>query len=292
MTSFVIITDTHLDGSGAEPVGYHQQPRYTRLLPALLAALEGWMAEEGDVEFVIHLGDIVDEATPEALRAVREAYALSVPVYLCLGNHDVSTPAATPGAADLWLEAAPGLFFGGALTTTIDRADCAIHIVPPQWCDTPYFWHEEQRPHFLPEQLAYLEAALVRSPDLPHVLCAHADVLPAPPDQTGFATPYHPPPGAWTGEVLDFVERYGRLRLILGGHNHINTHQVRRQAHIVTGSAFVETPFEFKHLRITREGMAMTTIPLLPRIPAKPDYNWDKTFVQGRSRDRAFEVTF
>jgi hypothetical protein len=117
-------------------------------------------------------------------------------------------------------------------------------------------------------------------------------VLPAPPDQTGFATPYHPPPGAWTGEVLDFVERYGRLRLILGGHNHINTHQVRRQAHIVTGSAFVETPFEFKHVRITREGMAMTTIPLLPRIPAKPDYNWDKTFVQGRSRDRAFEVTF
>ncbi|MGC9349175.1 MAG: metallophosphoesterase family protein [Anaerolineae bacterium] len=299
MTSFVVITDTHLDAAGGEPVGYHQQPRYALLLPALLAELEAWMEgqvvvdpEEGTVDFVLHLGDIVDRATPAALRSARDAYDLSVPTYLCLGNHDVATPDEAESPAELWIREAPGFFPGGELTATIEREDCVIHIAPPHWCDIPYFWREEQRPHFLPEQRSYLETALARRPDLPHILCTHADVLGAPPDQTGFATPYHSPPAEWTAAVLDLVARYPSLYLVLAGHNHINTHQVRGQAHVVTGSAFVETPFEFKLIRVTSRRMTMMTVPLLPRISVKPDYDWNKTFVQGRRCDRAFEVAF
>lgn len=296
MTSFVVITDTHLDAAGVEPEGYIQQPRYALLLPALLAALKDWMAErdanesEHSIDFVLHLGDIVDRATPAALQAVRHAYDLNVPTYLCLGNHDVATGDESVSAAELWLQEAPNFFPDGALTTTLERDDCLIHIAPPQWCDTPYFWRDVQRPHFLPEQRAYLETALARRPDLPHILCTHAEVLGVPQDQTGFAAPYHQPPADWTGAVFDLVRRYPQLHLILGGHNHINTHQVREQVHFVTASAFVETPFEFKLIEITPERLTMTTVPLLPRLDIQAAYNWDKTFVQGRQRDRAFDI--
>jgi DNA repair exonuclease SbcCD nuclease subunit len=299
MTAFIVLTDTHLDPDGVEPVGYHQQPRATLRLPALLAHLDAYIeapsiADTGPsaIDFVLHLGDIVDRATPVALRAVRDAYTLRVPTYLCLGNHDMLVVEGGVPASELWLELAPDFFPDRQLTSTLEFDDCVLHIVPTQWCATPFYWREEQTPHFLPEQIADLEAALVRRPDLPHVLCTHGEVLGVPAAQTGFSAPHHPPPAAWTEFILDLVHRYPQLRLILSGHNHINTHQVVEQAHIVTASAFVETPFEFKVVEITRERMAMTTVPLMPQIDIQADYRWDRTFVQGRRRDRGFEIPF
>jgi hypothetical protein len=76
----------------------------------------------------------------------------------------------------------------------------------------------------------------------------------------------------------------------LGGHNHINTHGNIEGCHVVTASAFTEVPFEFKVIEVTAEGCAMMTVALWPYLDVAVDYNWDKTFVQGRACDRAFST--
>jgi hypothetical protein len=91
---------------------------------------------------------------------------------------------------------------------------------------------------------------------------------------------------AYTATVADLLQRYPQLRGVLGGHNHINTHGSVHQAHVVTGSAFVETPFEFKVVDVSGAGWSMRTVALLPQVPFRAEYDWDRTFVQGRACDR------
>ena len=90
--------------------------------------------------------------------------------------------------------------------------------------------------------------------------------------------------------MTDLLRRYPQLKGVLGGHNHINTHAVLEQAHLITGSSFVETPFEFKAIQVSRGGWSMRTVALLPAVGFATDYDWDRAFVQGRWCDRTVEV--
>ncbi|MBN1248134.1 MAG: metallophosphoesterase, partial [Anaerolineae bacterium] len=244
MARFIFLTDTHL--GAANDVGYTQQPRRADQLPALLALLERWMLRDGarrgatPISFVLHGGDMVDDATPETVCEAATMFRLSVPVYLALGNHDVTRR----DAAEFWLTEARRLFPDGGFVTTLKGDGWMLHVIPTQWCETPYLWEQAQHPHFLPEHLARLEQALAAHPDTVHLLCTHGEVLAVPPEQVGSRDAYHAPLPSYTETVTDLLRRYPQLRGVLGGHNHINTHGVVRQAHLVTGSAFVETPFE------------------------------------------------
>lgn len=281
MTRFVYIADTHL---GATENGYHQQPRYATQLPALLVALDAWIQTQGDIAFVLHGGDMVDQATPTALRTAKEVFQLSVPVYLCLGNHDLTVP----DAATLWLTEAPVFFPDQRLTYSLTLPDCVIHVVPTQWCATPFFWEEEQTPHFLEEQCAYLAKALECYPGRRHLLCTHSEVLGVPPEQTGLTEPIHTPLPAFTRMILDLTRTYPQLGGMLSAHNRINTHSMQGNAHLITVSALTETPFEFKVFTVTATPFTMETVNLLPAVEFKAVYNFDKTYVQGRYPDRAF----
>ncbi len=283
MTRFIYIADTHLC---ATENGYHQQPRYTVQLPALLAALDAWIEMQDDIAFVLHGGDIVDQATPTTLRAAREAFRLSVPVYLCLGNHDLTAP----NAVTLWPTEAPEFFPDQCLTYSLTLPDCIIHVVPTQWCATPFFWTEEQTPHFLAEQRAYLATTLERHSDRRHLLCTHSEVLGVPPEQTGLAEPIHAPLPAFTQMILDLTRTYPHLCGVLSAHNHINTHNVQGNTHLITVSALTETPFEFKVFTVTTTQFTMETVSLLPAVAFKATYDFDKTYVQGRYPDRAFGI--
>ena len=286
MTRFLFITDTHL-GADSD-VGYVQQPRRADQLPVLLGLLDDWIARGAEggapVAFVLHGGDMVDAASPETVRAAAEIFRLSVPVTLSLGNHDVTRP----DALELWLKEAPALFPEGHPAYTLEGDGWMLHVVPTQWCDVPYYWGDEQRPHCLPEDLAWLEEALARRPDATHLLSTHSPVLGVPPEQTGLAAPYHAPPASFTATITDLLARFPQLKGVFGGHNHINTPGVRHRAHLVTAGAFVETPFEFKVVDVSREHLEMRTVALLPQVGFRAAYDWDKTFVQGRARDRAF----
>lgn len=281
MTRFVYIADTHL---GATEDGYHQQPRYAERLPTLLIALGAWIQAQGDIAFVLHGGDMVDQATSTTLSAAREMFRLSIPVYLCLGNHDLTVP----DAVTLWLREAPGFFPDQRLTYSLTLPDCVIHVVPTQWCATPFFWVEEQTPHFLAEQRAYLATALECHTDRRHLLCTHSEVLGVSPEQTGLAEPIHAPLPAFTQMIFALTRTYPQLCGVLSAHNHINTHSVQGNADLITVSALTETPFEFKVFTVTATEFTMETVNLLPVVEFKAAYNFDKTYVQGRHKDRVF----
>ena len=281
MMRFVYIADSHV---GAGDVGYRQQPRYADRLPELVALLDAWIRQAGDIDFVLHGGDMVDAASVDNVRAARELFRFSVPVYLCLGNHDLSRK----NALDLWRVEAPAFFPDGDPVFTVRRPECIVHVVPTQWCDTPYFWRDAQQPHFLPGHLERVEAAIAENPAAVHVLCTHGDIFEIPPEQTGFTFAYHPPLATYTQTVADFVRKWPQVRCVLAAHNHLNTRVERDGAHFATVSAFTETPFEFKVVQVDLGALSMTTRNLLPDVTFKALYDYDKTFVQGRQKDRAF----
>lgn len=281
MTRFIYIADSHV---GAGETGYYQQPRYADRLTELVALLGAWIARTGDIDFVLHGGDMVDAGSPDNVRVARALFQLSVPVYLCLGNHDLTEE----NALDLWLAEAPAFFPDGDPVFTVRGADCFVHVVPVQWCDTLYFWHDEQRPHFLPGHLDRVSTAIADNPDAAHILCVHADVFGIPPEQTGFDDVYHAPLAAYTQTVLDFTRQHPQICCVLAAHNHINTCVEHDGAHFVTASAFAETPFEFKVIEVEADNVTMATRSLFADVSFKALYNYDKTFVQGRKKDRVF----
>ena len=284
MTRFVYLTDTHIGATNT--AGYRQQPRYADQLPVLLACLDDWIrAQEEPVAFMLHGGDMVETASPVLVQAAAATFRLSVPVYLSLGNHDLTTRS----ALDLWLQEAPEFFPEGDPAFTLSGEGWHLHVVPSHWCDIPYFWEDTQQPRILPEHLARLEVALAAETRATHLLCTHAEIVGVPPEQTGFDMPYHAPPPGLRDEVRDLIARYPQIKGVLGGHSHINTHGLVAQAHAVTASAFTETPFEFKLVEVTRDQLRMQTVSLLSAAGFGTDYRWDKTFVQGRPCDRAFD---
>lgn len=286
MTRFVFLTDTHLGATN--DLGYTQQPQYADRLGELLALLDDWIAHQdgASIDFVLHGGDMVDVVTGGTLAAARETFDLSVPLYLALGNHDMTAP----DSAALWLSEAPVFFHGGELAYSLWEVDWMLHVLPTQWCDVPHTWTDEQNPHFLLEHLANLEAALGQHPDLAHLICTHAEVLPVPAVQIGRSGPYHPPLPSYVDSVATLIHRFPQIKGVIGGHNHVNTHGLLGGAHVVTASAFTEAPFEFKVFEVSADHFAMETVPLMARVSFCADYNWDKTFVQGRRCDRAFDT--
>jgi len=75
---------------------------------------------------------------------------------------------------------------------------------------------------------------------------------------------------------------------VLGAHSHVNMSVETDGVQYVTASSLVESPFEFKLFEVGEGGLAMTTVSLFGRMGFDAVYDFDRTFVQGRERDRAF----
>jgi hypothetical protein len=187
------------------------------------------------------------------------------------------------------LRLAPELFRENKLDFSLWRDDCAIHMVPTQWCGTAYFWNNELNEHFLREQVSALEANLAKSQALPHILVTHGPVLGLPTDQTGFDTPHHPPCEPFTGSVLGIADRNPSLVCVLSAHTHCNMHVKVGRVHYVEVSALPETPFEFKLIEVGEGTLTMKTLSLVSNLNFRAEYDFTHTFVQGREKDRGFE---
>lgn len=281
MTRFAYMADTHW---GADEMGYQMQRGYPRELPRILDALEEWMADGDGVDFVLHGGDMVDRGDEAILAEARYLFDLSVPVYLCLGNHDLTNA----DSADRWAQLAPGLFGQGGPDYAIETEDCVVHIAPNQWGPSPYHWQDEQTPHFLGPQLERLEERLQVRRDAVHIIATHSPVLGVPESQTGNPEPFHSPPPGFASTMADLVARFGQIRCVLGAHSHVNMSVEADGVRYVTASSLVEAPFEFKLFEIGEDGPAMATVSLLNRVGFDAEYDFDRTFVQGRERDRSF----
>lgn len=282
MTRFLYLADTHL---GAAPMGYRQQPGVPERLPELVATLRRYVEEQGNIDFVLHGGDLVDDATDASIAAAAEVFALPVPLYLCLGNHDLNRDA----AVSRWLALAPG-FFGAeaAADYSVVTDDVAIHVVPTQWEEQPYRWSGPQREHLTDGQERFLETALRRTSDRGQIVLTHSPVLGLPPAQTGLPEPYHAPGPGFARAMLGLASRHPSVACVLGAHTHMNQCVREGRTFCVTASAFVETPFEVKRFEATPTTLTMETVRLGERIGWTPVPDAGRPYVQGRPTDRAF----
>jgi 3',5'-cyclic AMP phosphodiesterase CpdA len=280
MTRFLYMADSHW---GAGESGYTMQPKTDVQLPAILVALRSWIEAHDPIDFVLHGGDMIHATSAASIEATSHHFDLPAPVYLCLGNHDLTSA----GAVDDWLRIAPQFFGSAAPDFAITTVDCMVHVIPNQYGTTPFLWADTQDPHFLPQQLETLEARLAAHPDKTHLLQTHSPIHAIEQRQSGLCEPFHEPPESFTATVCRLAEKY-RITCVLGAHSHVNMHKELDGVNYITVSSLVETPFEFKLFEVGPDTLSMQTHNLLDRVPFRADYNWNNTFVQGRACDRAF----
>ncbi len=287
-SEFIYLTDTHL---GADPIGYYQQYSYNKSFTEIIAALKTWIIDNGNIDFILHGGDIIDQTSEANIDLAKKEFSdLPVPLYLCLGNHDLTAI----NSLNTWLVNAENFFMDNKPCFCLENDLYAVHVMPSYWCETPYYWdREEQNVNFSDEQIQSLEKNLLKYSDKKvQILLTHSPVFGLSAEQTGFDEPYHETKEKYVDIILEIVKRHSSLKVVLGAHNHMNMHLQRSNTHFVTASSFSETPFEFKHFKINENGISMSTISLLKNINFIADYDFNKTYVQGRPCDRAFEEMF
>lgn len=285
MAKFIYIADSHF---AVAPMRYQQQRGYPEKTGEIVALLDDWIRRDGDIDFVLHGGDMIDSTSKKNILGAKEMFRFSVPVYLCLGNHDLTES----DAVKMWLDLAGEFFPDNGTDYSLRCGGCVIHVVPNQWGQTPWYWRDEMKAHFLADQLARLRSALDDDGDATHILSTHSEVLAIPPEQTGFDAPYHVPAEDFTQTVLKLIREHPRIRCVLSAHNHINMNVKKAGVHFVTPGAFIETPFDFKLIEANAKTLKMSTISLADFAEFKTDYDFNKTFVQGRETDRSFEESF
>ncbi len=282
MTKFIFISDTHIGGAGH--MAYTQQKSYVDRIKTILLCLDNWIKKEGDVDFILHGGDMINDTATD-INFARKLFDLSVPVYLCLGNHDLTVE----NGFELWLKKAPEFFLDKSPNFTIHSDNTLIHVIPNQWeIDKPYFWERSLNPFYLPNQFDTMHQKLIEYPDSIHFLSTHTSIVGIPSSQTGLHFPFFESGQLLTNQFMELLGKSPQIRGIFHGHTHINAHIEKNNVHFISVSAFPESPFEFKVIEVTSSFISMKTYNLIDKVDFKAVYNFNKTFVQGRSIDRGF----
>lgn len=288
MTRFAYLTDTHI---GCDETGYWLQPRYVDEQAALFEGL-GWWLKENAVDFVVHGGDLVDHGSVDEIQRAREWCAmLGVPVYLCLGNHDL----AQPDSFACWRKA-DELLPAGRSCFAVQAEPATLLVVSHHWhSDVDFFWQpgREQGPRLDAAQQAELEAMLTAAPG-PVIAVTHAPLNAVPCGQTGLDKPFHPPHAPYLDTWRALADRHPHLRLVLCGHNHAHSQHDHGSFVSCTTAAFSETPAQLRLVEITRDTLTVRTHALAPELglshalePAKSAKPW----CVGPTQDHELNIT-
>ncbi len=288
MTKFICISDSHVgvDQEKYNTVNYHIQKGYHDHDEEIVNSLSR-LIESESIDFVVHSGDIIDSASVEQIQSVHKLFAaLPVPLYLCLGNHDLDDS----DAQLWWLEHAPSFFPNNQINYSLNCDDCVIHMVPNQWGDEAYTWTTTQKATFLDEQLTFLNTALEQRPDVFHFVVTHSPVFGIDQEQVGPGMGTHAADEGFIQCFETLCKRHPHLRVVVGGHTHHNMYVSDYNCHFVTTSAFLEAPFDCKMFTINNEEQLidMCTRSLASDVPFPVEYDYDKTQSQGRLWDRSF----
>ena len=283
MTRFLYIADTHL---GAGHMGCQQQKAYPEELPQILSALRMYMSTCGEIDFILHGGDMIDSTTEENILAAAQIFDFPVPIYLCLGNHDLTTP----DALEQWLELAPQFFVDKNQDYTVTAEHCVIHVAPNQWSDHHFYWDKGDNEHLSDAQTEYLSRQMLKNSDVPHMLLTHSPVYGLPTEQTGLPDLIHAPVASFTAEMEALVREHPTLKCVLGAHSHKNMRVQHDGVQFVTVSSLVESPFEIKLFEVTSEQIHMTTVPLRSGLSFDHAYDATRSIAQGRDIDRSFTL--
>lgn len=244
MPRFVYITDTHI---GCDATGYHLQPRYLGRMAELFGALGGWLKDHG-VDFIVHGGDLTDHGTAEEIGQARRLCAgLNVPVYLCLGNHDL----AQRESIDHWT-AGGELLPAGRDVFHHDLGGARLVIVPHHWhddCDWRWCVDQAQRPRMDAERISQL-SRYIGGDDRPVIAVTHAP-LNAVHEHADAGGPFHPPHAPYLASWQSLAGSHANLRLVLAGHNHAHSRHDHGSFVSTTTAAFGEVPGQFRLITVT-----------------------------------------
>lgn len=282
---FIYLADTHIGGSLTE--GYCQQKRYLQHIWEIFKGLGQWLDERPEIDFIIHGGDMVDSGTEGNILLAKELFStLPRPCFLALGNHDLTEVDSLP----TWLRLAPEFFSSGQADYNFLHGQIRFDILTAHWGKQEFFWNpaEAQIPWLSKRQLSQLKSA---AHGKQRILITHAPPCGLPEGQTGMLGAWHSPAGNFEAVLQQLSEEHN-LALILGAHNHANLAVKGAPEWLVTASAFVETPFEFKLFEITDDKLKMETISLVNVLPFRSFYDHSRSYVQGRPCDRNFSQTF
>jgi DNA repair exonuclease SbcCD nuclease subunit len=249
----------------------------------LIDYLAQWIDERGNVDFIIHGGDIVDSGIPENISEAAKLFSkLSCPTYLALGNHDLTHEK----SLKYWMQYASVFFINNKPDFCFTYDDIRFDIICSHWGKTPYLWNyeEPQIPYFSEHQVEILNQ---NSKSENRILITHASVCGLPPEQTGLTVPLHAPEGDFHSRIKRLAGKYD-YALILGAHTHMNLNVRLENTQYVTCSALTESPFEFKFFELEEGRMTMKTICLSDFVNFKYEYDFGKSYVQGRPCDRCF----
>ncbi|MGV3464602.1 MAG: metallophosphoesterase family protein [Heyndrickxia sp.] len=280
MTKFIYLTDSHI---GASKIGFHQQPAHPNILDCLVKQLQK-VITNSQIEFIIHGGDMVDHCSEGNIQMAKSYFSpIKLPIYLLLGNHDLDEI----NALQFWMENAPNFFLNRSPQYSIVRDDFVIHVVPNHWeKEVLYYWKEEQIPYFTEEQLDDLEQKLQYYSDRVNILATHNPMFGVFPEQTGLKEVIHDVPECFRARVIGLMKRYDQFKLVLSGHNHINTLVNTAEGIFVSHSSFIEEPFEYKMIDISKTHISIETHSLGQYLQFKSFYCPEKSFVQGQRKDR------
>lgn len=283
MVRFIYLTDTHI---GANPIGYHQQPAYPKYTKQLLQLLQ-LKIKAKSIDFIIHGGDLVDYCEPEIIKSAEKLFnQLSVPTYLCLGNHDVDRA----DALNIWLKNAPNLFVNRSPNYEIITSTSIIHVVPNHWNPESEFYWEElgvQEPRFTNSQIEQLSNNIEKHPNKTHIIVTHSPIYGMSAKQSGLPEILHKVPESFQNKMDNLINHHPNVKLVLSGHSHFNTIKQTKQAAFVNGSSFVETPFEYKIVEVTDTYLKIDTHAIdFKKLEFNFEYNQERAYVQGREHDR------
>lgn len=282
MARFIYIADTHL---GADPMGYQMQEGHPEQLPVIVRALQDLIDAIGGIDFVLHGGDMIDAASEAAISQAAEVFQVSVPTFLCLGNHDLTHER----SLEMWLRLASGFFPDGQPEYTVHVDSCAVHVAPNHWeAERPYYWGTRQEAHFRPEQIHWLSRSLAATRESVSFVATHSPGRGLPVEQTGLDESHHAPPTAFQAELSSLVAGHPHLACVLGAHSHMNMRVQDGGVQYVTVSSLSEVPFECKLFEVDAGTVTLSTHTLAVCLDFAPRYDFDRTYVQGRPCDRAF----
>lgn len=292
MTTFLYIADTHI---GAGPEGYTQQPRALERLAALLSGMRSWLATN-NVDFVLHGGDLVEHGDEDEIReAVAMMVSLDVPVYLCLGNHDLSLPE----SRGYWRRHGGALLpegrgeRGGRFSYAVPFAEFNLYVMAHHWnsLEPPHCWQpRDQLTPLLDEEQKRRFEEFLAAKRKPVIAAVHALLNAIPAAQTGWAEDFHLPDAAFREYFLSLAERFPHFKLVLAAHNHVNTSAEQNSLVTMTTAALVESPFEARLIEVTAGNIQVSTVAFGKILGLEYEYDESKAWVQGTGRIREWRI--
>jgi len=279
---FIYIADSHIGGS--DESGYRKQPRYLRYFQELIDSLGKYIKNRGDIDCIIHGGDMIDKTSPAAISmAVNFFDQLPCPTYLALGNHDLTTP----DSIALWMQYAPQFFPDGKPDFRLIFSGVQLDCLACNWGEKPAFWNpqEPQQPWLTTKQLTQIST--LEENCFTQLIITHSPVYGLPPEQHGGTGILHAPAGNFN-ETID--KCLNNTALVLGAHTHMNMCLAKNNCHFVTVAAFSETPFEFKLIEVTPQKLSMQTLQLSNQVSFSTEYDTKSAYVQGRQCDRTINI--